>query len=324
MAIGVGVNAVAGIVKETEYGGGGTAATFLEMISEGVRSNIEMIEAPYVFGSRSKYKYYQGAHDIGGPFSMVVNPDNIGLLLYLALGVEGNPSNVDETTAYDHEFTPAAAATDLGSFLLEIDRQIDCSIYQGCKVNTFALSATKGSLITADFNVLGKDETDGQTPTELTPSTKKPFTFHMGSMAIDTGAVTYVNSFSMEYSNELDAEGGFVLNGSQNRHHLNKQGQVLTGSLECEWTSVSDALRDAYLDNTQKQITLTITSTETIEAGYYYTMTIDIPKVHILGDPPQISGRERIPFTLNFEAVYDSTNFVKITLRDARTTKWSA
>ena len=91
-----------------------------------------------------------------------------------------------------------------------------------------------------------------------------------------------------------------------------------------EWTSDSDDIRDAYLDNTQKQLTLTITSTETIESGYYYTLTIDIPKVHILGDPPTLNARDRLAFTANFEAVYDSTNFIKITLRDARTTKWSA
>jgi len=94
--------------------------------------------------------------------------------------------------------------------------------------------------------------------------------------------------------------------------------------MELEWTSTSDVLRDAYLDNTQKQLTFIFTSTEAIETGYYYTLTADIPKVHLLGDPPVLSTRDRTPFSVNFEAVYDSTNFAKITHRDALTTKWSA
>jgi len=324
MPLGIGAQGQAGIIKEASWGAGGTVNTYLELVSENVRSNIEMLEAPHVFGSRNIYKYYHGAHDIGGTFSMVVNPDNIGLLLYMALGVEGNPAQVAATTAYDHEFTPADMDTDLGSFALEIERGIDCSIYSGCTVNNFTLSASKGSLVMADFEIVGKAETDGVSAQSLSPSTKLPYNFHMGSVEIATVAAAYVNSFTMTYSNNIDVDGGFVLNASNNRAHAYKTIGSLTGTLECEWTSTSDALRDAYLDNTQKQIELIITSTETIEAGYYYTLSIDIPKAHIMGDPPAIGGRDRIPFSVGFEAVYDSTNFLKITHRDARTTKWSA
>jgi len=245
---------------------------------------------------------------------MVLNPDNIGLLLYMALGAEADPAQVDETTAYDHDFTPAGTDTDLGSFTLEIERDITCCIYAGCTVNNMTLTAAKGSLVTADFEIVGKSELDDQTAQELSP----------GSLAIDTVDVAYVNSFNFTYGNNLDVDGGFVLNASRNRSHAYKQGGTLTGSMELEWTSDSDALRDAYLDNTQKQLTLTITSTEAIETGYYYTLTVDIPKVHIMGDPPVLSSRDRTPFTVNFEAVYDATNFVKITHRDAQDTKWSA
>jgi len=444
--IGTGAQGQAGIIKEASFGAGGTVDTYLELINENIKSNIEKLEAPYVFGSRNINKYYHGAHDIGGPFSIVVNPDNIGLLLYMALGAEANASQVltsqaevteitceadssgslsgeyitfnDPTTeyyawfdvagkgsadpaltgktaiivgiaenavntavasalqsavdakadfgasvasevvtitnanngsvtdatngdtgwstapnvttqgsggtAYDHVFTPAGMATDLDSFALEIERGIDCSIYSGCTVNNFTLSASKGSLVTADFEIVGKDETDGVSKQTLSPSTKQPYTFHMGSVEIDTTPVAYVNSFTITYGNNIDTDGGFVLNASNYRAHAYKTLGTLTGTLECEWTATSDALRDAYLDNTQVRVELIITSTETIESGYYYTLSIDIPKTHIMGDPPTIGGRDRIPFSVNFEGVYDSTNFIKITHRDALSTKWSA
>jgi hypothetical protein len=45
--------------------------------------------------------------------------------------------------------------------------------------------------------------------------------------------------------------------------------------------------------------------------------------VKILGEPPSLSDRGRTPFAVNFEAIYDVTNYIKITHRDARVTKWS-
>lgn len=442
----IGVQGRAGIVKEASFGAGGVATTFIELINESLKDTIEKIPAPYVFGSRNTHKIYHGAHDVGGSFSMVVNPDNIGLLLFMALGVEANASQVvgtqaevteitceadvsgslsgeyitldDPTTqyyawfdvtgkgsvdpalagktgiivtiaagatantvatalkdaidaesdfgatvasavvtvtnanngavadatngdtgwstspnvttqgsggaAYDHVFTPAGATVDLSSFAMEVDKGENVCDYSGLTVNNMKFTAAKGALLTADFDVLGKQETDNQSFAAITPSTLKPYIFHHGTVKIATVAVTYVNSFNFTYGNELDAEGGFVLNGSDYRHHLYKQGGTLTGSMECEWTSVSDALRDAYLDNTQKKLEFIFTSAEQIEAGYYYTLTVEVPITHIMGDPPVISGRERVPFTVNFEAVYDATNFLKITHRDARTTKWSA
>lgn len=324
MSLGYGAAGKAGIKKEADWGTAVTVDAFIELITESVKSTIEMIPEPQVFGSRNINKYQQGMKDIGGPFQIVANPDNIGLLMYMALGVEGNATQVGATTAYDHDFTPAAAAVDLGSFTLEVEREIDCSTYAGMTVNSMTLAASKGSLVTADFDCVGKVEVDGVSAQTLTSSTKVPYTFHMGSVEIDDTAETWVNSWSLTYNNHIDTEGGFVLAASQNRQHAYKTIGSLTGSMEIEWTSDSDDLRDAYLANTQKKLELFITSTEAIESGYYYTITIEIPKIHILGDPPVITGRERTPFTVNWEAAYDSTNFIKVTLRDALSSKWSA
>jgi len=325
MAIGIGAASQLAIGKETAWGTAVTPTLFIEFLEESMKNEVEHIEAGFIMGSRNNYKYYKGSEDVKGSFSMVVNPDNIGLLLYTALGVEGDATEVELTTAYDHDFTPAGTGTDLGSVTIEVDRDITCCTYAGATVDNFGLTAAKGSLVTANFDIIAQSETDDETATAgLSPSSLLPYMFHHGTVEVDAGAVAYVNSFNFTYGNGLDADGGFILNGSRNRAHAYKQGGILTGSMELEWTSDSDVLRDAYLDNTQKQLTLVLTSTEIIEAGYYYTLTVDIPKVHIMGDPPVISTRDRTPFTVNFEAVYDSTNFVKITARDARTTKWSA
>jgi Fe-S cluster assembly iron-binding protein IscA len=317
-----------GILKEASWGAGfGTSDpdTYLEVISEDIKSNIDYIEAPYVFGGVGPRTFYEGSHDVNGSFTMVVNPDNIGLLLYCTLGAEAAASQVGSTTAYDHVFTPAGAGTDLESFAMQIERGGSCSEFSGCTVNSMELSASKGSLVQAVFNIVAKDETDDQTAATLTPSTKTPFNFHHATIELDDSSVTYVNSATLTYTNNIDADS-FTMNGTKYRGHAYKMNRMVEGTLECEWDSNSDALRDAYMDaGASKKLELIFTSTETIEAGYYYTLTIEIPKIVILDAYPNISGRtDRTPLSVNFQGIYDSTNFVKVTLRDAQTTQYSA
>jgi len=328
MGLYIGAGGSAGIVKEASYGAGGTPNTFIELINESVKCDFKKIASEHVFAYRSKYKYYSTVQDVNGSFSFEVNPDNIGLLLYLALGVESNPTLVaGSVAAYDHDFTPAGVGTDLESFMLELDRgggAGNAFQYKGCKVDTLSFEAARDSILQATIGLFGQMEVDDQTKTSLTPSTKLPFVFGTGEVQINGSTAAFVRSFSLQYSNHLDADGGFVFDGNPYRNHLYKTVVSLTGNMEVEYTSASDAERDAYRDNTQRQLTLIFTSTEAIETGYYYTITIDIPKVHYLNAHPQIGGRDSYTFTIDWEAVYDSTNFCKITLRDGRSTKWSA
>lgn len=327
--IGVGATGQAGIIKEAAYGSVGTVDTFINLIDEDVRQVQEKIVDPSLIQSRNIQKYYNGVLDVLGGFNMVVDPDNIGLLLFMALGVEASPATPGgATNTRTHIFTPAGITTDLGSFTLEIERKYETGncgfIYESCMVDSMTLSATKGSLLTARFDIVGQQYTENQAVQSLSPSTLLPYTFHFGAITVSGAGVTYVNSFTMTYNNHLDADGGHVLDGNAFRHHCNKTLGSLTGTLECEWDTTSDALRDAYLDNTVKSLDFAFTSTEAIESGYYYTLSSSIPKIYILGDLPVLTGRDRIPFTVNFEAAYDSTNFMNFAQRDARATKWSA
>lgn len=449
MPLGTGALTKAGIIKEAAYGDGGVVDTFLELRAEdSLKNDIGKIPGNYLIGSPNIHKYFNAEQDPKGIIPIVVFPDNIGLLLYMALGAEaaatqvvGTQAEITDITceadiagslsgehitinapgieyypwfdvddmgsedpklpgktgipvgiaandtanaiatalaaavnakadfgatadgavvtitnaaagavtdatngdtgwstapnvttqgsggiAHDHVFTPADGATDLGSFAYFIDRHIKTFLYKGCVVNNFSMRATKGSFVFADFDILAKSENDnaGAFPGGVTHSTKHPYIFHMGAIMIDDSPVVFVKSFDFTHGWNLDAEGGFVLNGEDTRAHCYKTTGKLTGKMELEWTAASDAMREAYRDNTQKKLELRFTSHEEIEAGYYYELKTEIPKVHILGDPPVISSRDRIPFTANFEAAHDVTNFIKITHRDARNTKWSA
>jgi hypothetical protein len=324
MALGIGAYTEAAIIEEASYAAGGTYDTFLELrAEETVQKNQEKIDGDYLFGSPILLKTFNGVEAPAGVIPIVANPDNIPVLMFLSLGAEAAASQVGSTTAYDHDFTPAGSATDLKSFAFEIHRDLHAFEYVGGKVNSVTFKAAKGSFVHADFDCIFQTEDDTHTWTDaVAKSTKLPYSFHMATLKIDTAAVAYVNSCEITHSWNLDVEGCHRMDGNAYIGEPWKTVENISGSLGCEWTSTSDVLRDAYLDNTAVQVTLEIVSTEEIETGYYYTLTIDIPITYFIGDPPVVSDRGRIPFTANFVGAYDSTNNIKITTRDASNSVW--
>lgn len=314
-----------GIAKEASWGAGGNANTFIPVVSEGIQDKIETILYPAAGGSLFPQNQFQGAHDVGGPFTMFVDPDNIGLMLYMTLGAEANAANGGAANVYDHVFTPAGLATDLGSFVMQLQRGGTTSDYSGMTVNTMTLNMVRGGLLQAVFDCVGKAETTGANNQTLTPGTKTPFIFGHGQVAFNAANKTYVNSATLVYTNGLDADGAFVLSGNATRGHVPyRMTPAITGSMECEWTSVSDELRSAIIANTTlTNLTFTFTSTQQISGAFYYTLTLVVPSVKLQGELPVVSSMDRIPFTVNFTGM-NAANAITATLKDANNAKWSA
>jgi hypothetical protein len=313
------------IVKEASWGAGGTANTFIPIVSESIQDKIEKIISPAAFGTLFPQSQYHGAHDVGGSFTQFIDPDNIGLLTYMTLGSEANAANGGAANVYDHAFTVAAAGTDLGSFGMEIQRGGSTSVYSGMAVNTFTLNMVRGGLLQGTFDVIGKAETDDSANANFSPGTKTPFTFGMGAVSIGGANKTYVTSATLVYTNNLDADGAFVLTGNATRGHVPyRLAPNISGTLECEWTSSSDELRDEIIDNAGlANLQFTFISPQQISGAYYYTMTILIPAIRLQGDLPVVSTMDRLPFTVNYTGM-NNANAITMTLKDGLATKWSA
>lgn len=327
MALGIGAYTEAAIVEEATYAAGPPTSgydTFLELrAEETVQKNQEKIDGDFLIGSPILYKTFNGVEAPAGVIPIVANPDNISLLMFLSLGAEASQAQVGSTTAFDHVFQPAGSATDLESFAFEIHRDLHGFEYVGGKVNSFTVKAAKGSFIHFDFDCVFQQEDDTHSWSDaVSKSSKIPYSFHMATLKVADSAVAFVNSVEIMHSWNLDLEGCHRADGNAYIGDPNKTIETITGSLGCEWTTDSDVLRDAYLDNTPKQISLELVSTETIETGYYYSLEVDIPVTYIIGDPPVVSDRGRIPFTVNFRGAYDSTNNIVVTSRDAKDATW--
>jgi len=228
--------------------------------------------------------------------------------------------------AYDHVFTMAPDGTDLKSFVLEVGKEIKQMRYAGVMVNTLAFAAAKGSILKATFGVLGQSEDDTVgVPGGITYSPRLAYVFDQGQVKIDDAVVAYVKSFDFTIDNLLDADG-FMLDGTHQRGSLNKQGINITGTMTLEYTAAAYAQRTAYLTNAVKWLNLTFTSPEEVEAGYNYTMEMEMKYVKYIEAGDDIGGRDAIPLTIGWVAKAPAAGqeIIKVTLRDAKNARWSA
>jgi len=310
-------------LETTSYGHADTPDVALDLVNESLRENTEPLRSPAIFGSRAYNTYHQGTKSAAGDLRFIAQPDSLPKLIYGVLGAEAAAARVGETTAYDHVFTPAVAGGDLPSFHIEVDRHGTVCQYPGSVIDTMTIEFTKGAYLEVVLSLLCQKETDDQSSTDLSLSTKDPYIGDFVELEVGGSGVTYGIGGSITIQNFIDADASHRLDGTRYRAEPHPQNFMVSGSIDLEWTSDTDALRDAIKDNTDVDLCFVCTSEETIEAGYYYAVTFDIPTCRLIGDLPVISTRDRIPFTINFEGIYNATNLMAITHRDARTTKWS-
>jgi hypothetical protein len=123
-------------------------------------------------------------------------------------------------------------------------------------------------------------------------------------LATGTTAITNVRDFTLTVANNLTTDrfnmGGGGLKAKQ------VQGiRAISGSITVEYTD--DVLRDAHLTKTPAPLTLTMTSTESLSAGFS-TFQITLPQVWVTGVMPKVNGGNLVTTTFNFEATSNGTD----------------
>lgn len=292
----------------------------LEFTSESLQYLPNYMESDALTGARTTDRMDISGIKVEGGFDIIVNPDNIGLLLASLLGAEADATQVAATTAYDHVFTPMSAnvSSSLPKLTMVVDRIVGVLGYIGCKLDTMNLNAQTQDYLRASFGVRGYDEAT-DTKETLSASTKRPFQFVDGSLEIDSADFADVTSFSMDYSNNLENDL-YTLNGSTKMQEIEPQKREITFSLDTLFSSASNTVRtNKFKAGAQASLELTFESTETIESGYYYTLTISAPNCYITEAHPNVGGPDRITMNMALRAVEEAgVSPVTITLRDAK------
>jgi hypothetical protein len=115
-----------------------------------------------------------------GDIEMLLTPDDIAYILYLAMGVEYKVIDGAVSDTYKHYFSlvKSGGSLCLPIFTVEADRLTDIMKYDSLKVNQLTISGEKEGYINFSISCIGRNELDGQTLTAgLQLSNKEYFKF---------------------------------------------------------------------------------------------------------------------------------------------------
>jgi hypothetical protein len=179
--------------------------------------------------------------------------------------------------------------------------------HTGCEINTFGLSVSPNSMVTATFGVVGKDLAlatsivTGATYADDVGNT--PFDSFTGSITEGGSAIATVTALELNIENGL--EPLFTV-GSQTTSRPSIGKSRATGTLTTYFES--KALYEKFLNETASSISLTLTDLD----GNDYL--IELGNVKYNSGQPDVSGEGTITVAMEFVALYDSTDASNIVI----------
>jgi len=315
---------------ETTWGTSVTPTLAIPFLSESLHEVHNPVESEALVGAVTTPYFSIIGRKVEGDMEMQVHPDNIGLLFYGALGVEG-PVTTVTTDVHSHEFTPVSGGTNLPHLTAIVDKKADEFTYTSLKVDSMSLETSADSLLTASFSFIGQKEELGGEIKTLSISELAPFDFNdmkiywgtAGSTAATNLSVA--TSFSLSYLNNLENDL-FVADGTEFMTEIDYQKRDITFDIEALYDASTNTMREDYFktgDTISMQIAFTHPST--IVTGQYYSITIDMLNVVTTEAPNDISGPERMRIPFSFRALeVGSDPAITITVQDDRSTKYSS
>lgn len=315
------------IGKETTWGTAVAPTVQIGFTSESLKYVQGYIEEDVMVGLKTTGRMDISGKKVEGDFSMIVKPDNIGLLLAAALGNESSANGVGATsTVYEHSFSCLASGTSnsLPKLTIVVDRHVAVKGYKSCKINQLTLEAAVNDYLRATFSVRGHSEADDAVES-LSYSTKRAFQFIDGNITVDGSNYADITNFRLTVNNNLENDL-FTMDSSTYMQEIEPQKREITIELEALYSSSTNTTReDNFLAGATAAINIIFTSTEEAAESEYYLLTIKIPLAYITDASPNVGGPERIKQTLVCKASENASNEpITIVLQDLQTTRYLA
>jgi len=323
---------ISGIDSSLQLGLGdtwGTAQTptiQLSFTSEDIKYIPNYIEEDALVGNKTSGRMDVSGVKVEGSINYLVKPDNIGYVLGLVLGEEGDtPGDTSGDSVgdsgYTHAFTPIQGGTDssLKDATIKVDRKVDTFGYTSCKFDTFSLSASLNDYLRASCSVRGYNEVVGDTLEDLNYSTLQALRFNFGKIKVDGDTWIDVQSFTFNYSNNLENDL-WVMNGDSCMREIEPQKREITCDLETLYSTTTNTARtNKFKTGSTAALIITFESVDEIASGLPYKMQISMPLCYITDASPVVGGPERIKQNLVVKATENNSNeAVTITIWDAK------
>ena len=326
------------IGKESSWGTGVTPTAAINYTSEGFKLVVDRTEEDSLLGAATSREMDIQKKSTTFDLSLLAKPENIGLLIGMALGEEASPSLVSQGSGvYAHAFTPLASSVNasLPKFTAVVDRHVAIKKYVGNKVDTMKISCKSGDYMRIDFSGRGKDEEAGSLASSLSIPALKAFRFAGGTVTFDGVEFGDITSVDFDYSNALD-EGEQTTGSGYYGTENEPQKRAITISCETFYNNASETVREAkYKTESTVAVVLKFNSPslaydadtdgEEDTGDIPYSIEIAMPLVVVTGCDPNVTGPDKLRLTITGTATEsDSASAVTITLVDKKSTKYLA
>ena len=225
------------------------------------------------------------------------------------------------STAKDHTFTPAQtdfhADCPLYPYTFEVDRdQTSTEAFQflGCVVDKLSLKfGVDDKILNGTASIIAKD-VNRITKSNQTFETTNPFIWNQAVIKIATVQNNYLESVEINVLNNLIPVAS--LNGDSIIRRLYR-GQR-TADINFTIDFMDQVQYDLFVAGTEQAFQIVFTGAVTSEATYYYTLTVDIPKMRYTAYPIANTGSGRISVSVTGKAKYSVADAyaIKFTLRN--------
>ena len=289
---------------ESSYGTAATPTRQIRVASESLKPTYNKVDEGLLTGGRGAGRKEIMSLKVEGDISTLARPDDVGLFLKAALGVE-------EVDGNKHTFT--ALGTDLEdslpSLTAVLDRKVDKFSYAGLKVNTLSFSAAPEDYLKLDVSFVGREESTGAELAELSPSSLKSFKFRHGKVKLGGVEVADITNINFSYNNNLDTETQTTSTGLYFKEPEPGM-RAITTELEMLYAEGTEAYRTSYYKtDATVSIELKFISDETFgDNKTPYSLTISIPCNQCSDASANMSGADSTKQTMSFEAVDNLTD----------------
>jgi hypothetical protein len=296
----------------------------IDMIEEEFGGEIIENTEPTLVGKATAGRTDVMGNKVPGGFTMLVKPDNIGLLLACALGTEAAPAGVGGTsTVYDHAFTLiTGSATTLPFFTAVVDKKADVRGYISNKIQQLTFNLANNDYLQAQVSSVGRQEA-ADALESLTLSTLRAFNFNDLTVEIDDVVVDEITSANLTINNNLE-DDLFVADGSSYMIEVDRQRREVTVEMEALYNSDIESLRTTnYLTATAVKLEIILTG-DVANESENYQLSFELPNAYFTALKPMVSGPERmrVPLTLRAAAI-GADEPITVTLRDLQTTSYT-
>ncbi|WP_282695495.1 phage tail tube protein [Streptomyces sp. CC208A] len=326
MAIGSGLGAQIGIAAESTYGTYVAPTHFPEFTSQSLMLKKTTAQSTGIAAGRLmalSSRRVVTQLGVSGSLSMEVANRGMGLLLQALMGTTVTPVQQGATAAYLQTHNLA----DTWDKSLSIQAGIPLTTgtvtdksFVGCKVVSAEFSCEVGGMLTATFEIDGKNVSESETLAVASYSSMSPF--HFGQMGLLYGtygaetALDGVRKVSVKIERPQDTDRYYANQSAQKAQPILNDLTKVTASIEQDY--VATTIDDLHTSDAATSLVWEFIGPE-IAPSYNETFRIKLPAVKVDDAPPTVDGYGVVRTSYNLTGLFDETNPVAIEYMSADT-----